>query len=122
MSDSPAKLGRWIPSIRWAARILSLMLWGLIFTFIIGEGSSLVGIFRAEPLLTTCLSITLVGLIVGWKREGLGGLMIMDGMALFYLANFLSSGRFPGGWVFPIFYLPGVLFLLCWWRTREELQ
>jgi len=52
-------------------------------------------------------------IILAWKKEGLGGAMMVAGMIRFYSINFIGSGKFPDGWIFPIPYMPGILFLIC---------
>jgi len=48
----------------------------------------------------------------------LGGVSSLMGISAFYLTNYAVSGRFPGGWVFPMFFVPGILILLSWALDR----
>jgi len=36
----------------------------------------------------------------------------LAGAAWFYAMEHASTGRWPGGWVFPLFWVAGALFLL----------
>jgi len=58
-------------------------------------------------------------MLVLWRREGIGGGMVLCGLGTFYAVEWIGSGRFPGGWVFPLMYLPGVLALICRWQARR---
>jgi len=59
--------------------------------------------------------VTRLGLLLGWRWEGLGGGLVVGGMAVFYLVHFAQTGfgQFPRGFAFPLIALPGVLFLVC---------
>jgi hypothetical protein len=35
-----------------------------------------------------------------------------------YAWNFAEAGNFPGGWVFPLCFVPGVLNMLAWLLRR----
>jgi hypothetical protein len=102
---SAAELGS-----RWGARIVGALLVGLILLFLVGEGVprlsslslNLVLMFLAELL---CLT----GFVVLWRWELPGGVLALLGITAFYGLNYAASGRFPGGWVFPLFFVPGIL-------------
>ena len=53
----------------------------------------------------------LLGLVVGWAREGLGGLLVLAGLAAFNAVELAVNGR-PALGAFPLFAVPGLLFLL----------
>jgi hypothetical protein len=53
----------------------------------------------------------LLGLVVGWVREGLGGLLVLLGLVAFNTVELMVNGRLALG-VFPLFAAPGGLFLL----------
>jgi hypothetical protein len=73
-----------------------------------------------ENLIPLTLFLSVSGLVVAWRREGLGGAINVG----FYLANlavhrWMISPR-PYPWVLvPIVTTPGILFLVCWWRSRK---
>ena len=114
------RLRRAFVILRWSTRILALLLFVLLtFLFLGQQGWKLIGQcimspLRAQSLMTFALFfIAAPGLLIGWKREGLGSVMIVGGMALFYGINAAAVGRFPSGWVFPLLYVPGVLYGIC---------
>ena len=73
-----------------------------------------------ENLIPLTLVLSVSGLGIAWRREGLGGAINIG----FYLANlavhhWMISPR-PYPWVLvPIVTFPGALFLVCWWRSRK---
>jgi len=55
-------------------------------------------------------------MVVLWKWEGVGEALVVVGMLAIYGLNFADSGRFPGGWVFTLCYLPGILEIAFWYH------
>jgi hypothetical protein len=53
-----------------------------------------------------------LGMVLAWRWERLGGRVTIVSLGLFYLALFVFDGRFPGGLWFIGFSTPGFLFLL----------
>jgi hypothetical protein len=107
--------------LRWLARLMALALAGFILLMAIGEGLNLAKFKTAELALAVPFFVTWVGLSVGWRWERLGGILIVAGVAGFYLVHFAVTGfgRLPRGWVFPMLAAPGVLFLACWWLSGK---
>jgi hypothetical protein len=77
----------------------------------------------SENLLPLAMCLSVAGLGVAWRWEGLGGAINVG----FFLANlglyWLLRGRFFPPRALAIFSLeliPGILFLVCWWRTRSR--
>jgi len=73
-----------------------------------------------ENLIPLTLVLSVSGLGIAWRWEGLGGAINVG----FYLANLAVHhwmiSRRPYPWVLaPIIATPGILFLVCWWRSRE---
>jgi hypothetical protein len=71
--------------------------------------------------------LTLVlGVLIAWWREGLSGLiLVLAAVASFIIFGFVVATEYPDQrstllLMFVVPYLvPGVLFLLCWLRTRK---
>jgi hypothetical protein len=104
--------------IRWIARMwASLMAAIILFVFVgdaVGDGNGpAVALTIRDYLMIPSFLIVFLGLILAWKREKLGGWMIIAGMAAFYLFAFAYSGDFPQGPFFLIIATPGILFLIC---------
>ncbi|HOX87092.1 MAG TPA: hypothetical protein PKW76_12140 [bacterium] len=111
---------RLVETIRWIARVWSVLSIGMILLFFIGEGFDPVRI-EAEEWLGLFFSPFAVcaGMIIAWQKEILGGTIAVAGLGFFYLLNLLTVGRFPSGWFFLLFSLPGLLFLACGLQSRR---
>ena len=106
-----------IQIIRWIARILAALMVALIAFMFVGNAAAdgigpLINLTFRESLMMAAFVVVFVGLILAWKKEKLGGWLVVAGMVLFYLFDFVYSGNFPRGPFFPMIALPGILFLL----------
>ena len=106
--------------ITWSARILSIVSVGVILMFIIGEGfnPALIKLNEWMGLFFFPFGVS-VGMILAWRKEGLGGSITIGSFLLFYAAHFITSRRFPSGWAFFVFAFPGILFLLSWYQKKK---
>ena len=105
---------RVLTALRWLARVVGTLLLLVIAQIAVGEGvpnpfhGSL-----AENLLTLAFVAMIVGQIVAWKWEGIGGGLIVGSYVLFVVVNH----GIPFNIVFGPWLLTGLLYLFCWWRT-----
>ncbi|MFZ0546893.1 MAG: hypothetical protein WAM60_15710 [Candidatus Promineifilaceae bacterium] len=86
--------------------------------------TSEVGIHGEIGLLSSLfLTAATVGLLLAWRWEGLGGIvMTVSGISLAVL-TFLTSAELP--WLTAFFYgspfaITGILSLVCWWKARHS--
>jgi hypothetical protein len=110
--------------IYWSACVTSLLLLGLVITIVIGHGGPPNILSQPTPvqLEFAALGLMLVGLVIGWVREGLGGVLVLIGLAGFNAVELAVNGR-PALGAFPLFAVPGALFLLsALLRHRGKLQ
>ncbi|MGB7767253.1 MAG: hypothetical protein WBN22_00165 [Verrucomicrobiia bacterium] len=108
-------------TLRWSARILSILVVGILLVFACGEGLNLPHFTARELLLFVFFPLGFcVGMVVAWWREGLGGGITVGSLAAFYLADYLMSSSFPRGWAFVALAAPGFLFLLSQLWTRVK--
>ena len=121
MNTLKAELSNPLLILRWIARFLSLISVVLILTFFIGEGFNPANVAAKEWLGLLFFPIgVVIGMVIAWRREGLGGAITVGSLLAFYLLyGLLLSHRFPGGWVFVMFASPGFLFLSYWLLTRD---
>ncbi len=59
----------------------------------------------------------LAGVVVAWRWEAIGGMLIVGSVLLFEGINALGSGYWQFGVFDTLFLLVGLLFLLDWWHT-----
>ncbi len=70
--------------------------------------------------------VLLLGVLIAWWREGLGGLiLVLAAVVSFLIFGFVIVAEFPDQrsnllLLFVVPYLvPGILFLICWLRARK---
>ena len=101
---------------RWTARIAGTLIALFFLAFFIGEGFP--PIFRLpwrESLSVLVLSAVVVGLLLAWKWEGLGGAVAVAA------GRSDAPDRHAGNWAL-LFLVPaaiGLLHVVCWWRLRS---
>jgi hypothetical protein len=115
------KLGMVGLIIRWIARVWSIASVGFVLLILVAEllfpHAEASFTFRDLVLLLFFPFGTCVGMIVGWRWEGLGGAITVGSLIAFYAALRIMDGRFPGGPYFALVAAPGFLFLLSWATT-----
>jgi hypothetical protein len=99
--------------IHWAARLTSLLLFGLVTVIVVGHGGLPDILAQPTPvqLEFAAMGVMLLGLVVGWLRDGLGGLLVLLGLAGMNAVELTVNGRLALG-AFPYFAVPGILFLM----------
>jgi hypothetical protein len=115
----------WATTMRWVARILALVATALFVYFLIESGARIVSSMdwgpQGFPLLIG-LAVAVIGLLLAWRWELLGGVMaVLGGIATMAL---VCVGSGPDMlFCALLFALPilvaGVLYLGCCWRTRR---
>jgi hypothetical protein len=113
------RITKWI---RWLARGIGTFM-AVSFLYLgITTGPALPSIEEIAVVLTLVL-----GVLIAWRREGLGGLiLVLAAVVLFLIMVFVVAAENPEQLstllqVFVVPYLvPGILFLICWWRSRKS--
>jgi hypothetical protein len=87
--------------------------------FVVGEGIN--PTTRAEwlGLLFFPLGIS-IGMILGWWKEGIGGIITVGSLLVFYVIHVATAGALPKGWAWLAFAVPGFLFLISWYWSRKR--
>jgi len=102
--------------IRWTVRIFLVVLLFQLFAYLYYVTKSPLGFsFNYMKFLSVVkdsgfLIMVLVGAIIAWKREVLGGILITAGLFSFYLLSY-TGGRFPCSLLTFTFW-PGILSIL----------
>jgi peptidoglycan/LPS O-acetylase OafA/YrhL len=115
MMDTNPRINIIPRTLRWVARILSIpCLITILLPFFV-EGPIFVTFTSVREWLQMFLFIGIgVGLVLGWRREGIGGCIVVGCTLLFYLVMYLIEGRLPEGPFLLLLAVPGALFLLTW--------
>ncbi|MGD2206122.1 MAG: hypothetical protein PVH17_05025 [Anaerolineae bacterium] len=115
----------WATAMRWVARLLGLVAVGLFALFISASGASVLPALtwsspQGVPLLLFLLA-ALVGVLIAWRRELVGGVMAVVGAVGILALVCLGSG-FDMLLCALFFTLPlliaGILYLGCCWKKR----
>jgi len=107
--------------LRLMAKLTSLVTIIFILLFFIGEGFdvAMVGLKEWIGLLFFPVGV-IVGLIIAWRNEGLGGAISIISLFAFYLVyGLMLNGRLWQGWSFIVFSLPSFLFFAYWLFSIE---
>jgi hypothetical protein len=81
----------------------------LFVVFAIGQGLPAFGAMNAS---FAAIAVMLSGFLLAWWRDLLGGIVSLLGIGAFYTLEFAANGHAPGGWAFPLCFVPGVLAIL----------
>jgi hypothetical protein len=123
-SESVDLTVKWMRRI---ARVLSLLIIGIVLVMLVGHLVVPEPVEEDYPpienLLPVIMCLSVLGLGLAWRWEGLGGAMCLGFFAVHLALYWIIRGEFfPLGAlaVFSPVVLSGVLFLACWWRSRES--
>ena len=95
---------------RWTARVWSLASLAFVTAFALGSGGTP---SPSEAVALACFpGGVAAGLIIGWRRESLGGALAILSLSVFYLWSTVMNGLLPRGPWFILVAAPGLLFLL----------
>ena len=112
-----------ITGIRWFARILGALLVLFVLLSAIGgilgpPSQATVKISDKEIPLMIGMVFMLVGIVIAWFREGIGGLLIVGGFIFFVVVELITDKQFDV-WFLLVFPALGMLHLFCWWQSRK---
>jgi hypothetical protein len=103
--------------LRWTARVIGALIVLLIAALAVGEG---VPNPLHQPTVVNfsfvALLVMLAGQVTAWWREGMGGALVLGGMAAFAVANHGVKINV----IFAPMLLTGVLYLFCGWSARRK--
>jgi len=120
--------------IRWIARIWSTVIIAFALLTLIGYAWNWVTTGKADPyalenyprvenLIPITLGLSFLGLGIAWRWERLGGaIAIVFQLATLAVHYWLLS---PRPYPYPLtiaIMTPGILFLVCWWRSRKRIN
>jgi hypothetical protein len=100
-------------AVRWAARTIGALIVVLFFIMLFAEGLPS-DLTSAEQVMFATLAVMILGVVLAWKWEWLGGLLTFIGFAGFWY----TQGRFPH-LTFALFPLAGILHIAAWLFDRK---
>jgi hypothetical protein len=112
----------WSVLCRWAGRVTAVAL--VIVWSIYAIAELFHPDFYLPPQLMlqgAALAVVFAGYAVGWRAELAGGLLVLGGMAGFYIVTFLSIGLLPQPAMLG-FAAPGVLYLVARQLEHHSVQ
>ena len=127
MANTGAGADRTTRRIRRIARIWGTVIIGITLVIVIAHvvvpDTNATDYPPSENLLPLAMCLSVAGLGVAWRWEGLGGAINVG----FFLVNLglyrVLRGKFlplRAVAIFSLELIPGILFLVCWWRTRSS--
>lgn len=97
--------------VRWTARATSVASITLLAMILVGEPGT--PTFSQAVAMAFFPFGVVAGMLIGWRREALGGIVTLMSLAGLYLWMTVLSGLPPRGPWFLAFSAPGLLFLIC---------
>ena len=112
-----------IPFIRWTARIAGSLLFAFFMLFIFahifsGDAPNFVVMPLREQLMFLGLFLELIGIVLAWRWEGIGALLIIIGYAMFQIIE----GELFTPPLFPVFLVVALMFGYCWLRGGKPVE
>lgn len=124
-TSRPPSVDRLSMWTRWVARLLGVGLLAALALIFAGQGTLLRGgpplhaMGFAGHALLLALGLALLGILLAWRWEGVGGLLIVASVLLLQSVDALAGGYWRASILDPLFYLTGLLFLWDWGRTAS---
>jgi hypothetical protein len=115
---------RSLTTIRWAARIIAILFIAVFLVFFTADcvKKGTIAIESDRLVMTAFMFLAFIGLIIAWKREGIGAAWTLAGLIgvnIFAPTTLAEAGVL----VITVMYgLPALLFLYCWWQTRRQIR
>ncbi len=106
-------------AVRWTARLLAGALALLVIAFLVGEGVAFGRLTPVEWLSMAGFAGLCAGFLLGWRHELGGGTLVLAALAVFCGIELAANDRWPRGLVWPLFGVPGVLYLLVGLAARR---
>ncbi|MSR19159.1 MAG: hypothetical protein EXS00_08395 [Phycisphaerales bacterium] len=101
-----------ITAFRWTARLTSILSLGAMSAAVMGDGPGALKLSGSEILLFAFFPLGVgAGMLLGWWRERLGGLLGVGSLGGFYILHGLLGDGFPLGSAFVTLSTPALLFL-----------
>lgn len=128
MTDRKTETDRTTTWLRRIARGWSLIAIGVALLILIGnivspDPYAVEDYPPVENLMPLSMLVSVLGLALAWRWEGLGGALNVAGFVANLVLFWAIRGEFlPGSVVLNLspVLVPGILFLVCWWRSKDR--
>jgi hypothetical protein len=128
MTERKAEIDRTTMWLRRIARGWSLVVIGVALLIIIGhvvtpDPYTVEDYPPVENLMPFSMLLSVLGLALAWRWEGLGGALNVAGFVANLILFWAIRGEFlPWSVVATLspVLVPGILFLFCWWRSKDK--
>lgn len=104
--------------LEWVARGASIASITLLILIFLGETFNPQVSFQEWIGLLFFPIGVVVGMIIAWRREAVGGILTVLSLLGFYVVYGYLFRNHIGGWAFVAFAAPGFLFLVHWLLSR----
>lgn len=112
MSTSRAATNPWLTAVRWTARISSILVIAIFLLMFAGEGFDPTKVNPNKWIMLLFGPFGfMLGMILGWWKEGLGGAITI---ASFFGAMLVGDYSGSGATYMAVCAAPGFLFLFAW--------
>lgn len=110
--------------IRWITRVISLLVALLFVVFFIGEGlfNNISELTIPEILGVVCIIFFILGSIIAWKKEIIGGIVIIISIILFNVITMIEESSINIEIDFEMFIIFGILFIICGMIDKLQLD
>jgi hypothetical protein len=108
-------------TLLWIARAASLTSAAIILLFFVGFQPGRVALREWIGLAFFPIGVV-VGFVIAWWKEGLGGGVALVSLLAFYGIYGFLMGSHIGGWAFIVFSSPGFLFLAYWLIAQDKVE
>jgi hypothetical protein len=113
----PVKSSLIVTIARWAARIAGTLMVLLFVFMFVGEAAMasepFPGLTTVEALEMAAVVVMLVGTLLAWRWETLGGAMTLAGGIFFIIVESLQENRLRPVWFAAVFAVVGAIFIAC---------
>jgi len=106
-----------IKIIRCGARSLSIIIFLFHALSFLGD-QPMAGLTEEDILKLGIWGFLLVGMVVAWKWEGIGSLIIIG----VPVVQFIMNPELFSIWLMWIASFTGILFFICWSQTKENIR
>lgn len=91
-----------ITGVRWLVRVLAIAVVGFVLVIYVGEGGfNPLRLTPGEAASMVLFWAAVIGLLLAWRWEIVGGALTVGGILLFYGLHWFLAGTFPRGWASP---------------------